>query len=349
MQDTNHPPPGSGGKKAMYSNPDRKPDVRPVNPDGIPAELKAIRRWVLWTLTWKANKDGTGKWDKVPKTAASENASSTNPKTWGTFDAVFAAFQSGRFDGTGFVLGDGFAGIDLDVVRTPTTGELLPWAGELLTDAVTYADVSPSGTGVKLFGRGVWRGDWHKRPHPSSVGEVEVYDGGRFFTLTGYTAGVSADVADIQPTLDSLVTLFDAKQPDDVLSPPPGAAGGGWSLPDDELLERIRRSAQAEKFARLWAGTPPTTTRTTRPPTSRSARFWHSGAGRTPTASTACSAGRRCSGRSGTSAGAPRPTGGGPSTRRSPAAPSSTPRRRSDIHRPRRNGYDHPTAAFAVV
>ncbi len=191
MQDTTHPPPGNGGKKTLYTNPDRKPDVLTVNPDGIPTELKAARRWVLWALTWKANKDGTGKWDKVPKTATGKNASSTNAGTWDTFDAVFAAYQSGRFDGIGFVLGDGFAGIDQDDVRTPTTGELIPWAVELLTAAGTYADVSPSGTGVKLFGRGVWNGNWHKRPHPSGAGEVEVYDGGRFFTVTGHRQEVA--------------------------------------------------------------------------------------------------------------------------------------------------------------
>jgi hypothetical protein len=251
MKNTTNRPPGNGGKKAVYTTPARKPDVLPVNPAGIPAELKAAARWVLWALTWKANKDGTGKWDKVPKTVTCKHASSTNPATWGTFDAVLAAYQSGRYDGIGFLLGDGFAGIDLDDVRNPTTGELVPWAGELLTSAGTYADVSPSGTGVKLFGRGVWAGDWHKQPHPSGAGEVEVYDGGRYFTVTGHTAGGNSDATDIQPTLDSLVTLFDPKRPNDI--PPPGAASGG-QFEDDELLDRIRDSTRGAKFARLWAG-----------------------------------------------------------------------------------------------
>ena len=99
MKDNTHPPPGNGGKKAVYTNPARKPDVLPVDPSGIPAELKTAARWVLWALTWKVKKDGTGKWDKVPKTAANKSAGSTDPKTWGTFDAVFVAYQSGRFTG----------------------------------------------------------------------------------------------------------------------------------------------------------------------------------------------------------------------------------------------------------
>lgn len=185
------PPPGNGGKKALYTNPNSKPDVLAAVPDGICATLKNEPRWVLWALTWKANKDGTGKWDKVPRTPAGRHASSTDPKTWSTFEAVVAAYQTGRFDGVGFVLGDGFAGIDLDEVRNPETGELFAaWAVELIAAAGTYTDVSPSGTGAKLFGRGVWKGDWHKRPHPSGVGEIEVYSEGRYFTVTGHRQGV---------------------------------------------------------------------------------------------------------------------------------------------------------------
>lgn len=61
-------------------------------------------------------------------------------------------------------------------------------------------------------------------------------------------------MSDIQPTLDSLVALFDPERPDDVPPPPRGGVAGACPLPDDELLERIRRSAQGAKFARLWAG-----------------------------------------------------------------------------------------------
>lgn len=226
-----------------------------MNPDDIPTDLKAVRRWVLWSLVWKAKKNGTGKWDKVPKTVAGKNASSTDSQTWGTFDKVFAAYQSGGFAGIGFMLGDGFVGIDLDDVRNPFTGEITAgWAAELLTATSTYADVSPSSTGVKVFGRGVWVGDWHKRLHPSGMGEIEVYDGGRFFTVTGHIAGNCAGVADIQPALDSLSQLFDPKPSDDVPPHPPVAFGGGCSMPDDELLEHIRRSAQGPKFVCLWAG-----------------------------------------------------------------------------------------------
>jgi len=178
-------------KRALYANPNRKPRILRVVPTGIPDDLTALQRWVLWIFVWKENKKGGGKWDKVPHRVCGKKASSTDPTQWNTFKAVYAAYQrrgagDTRFDGIGFVLGDGFVGIDLDDVRNPDTGEILtPWAVDLIESASTYADVSPSGTGVKLIGKGEWTGDWHKKPHPSGIGEIEVYDKSRYFTITG--------------------------------------------------------------------------------------------------------------------------------------------------------------------
>lgn len=177
-------------KKQLYGDPDRKPTMLPVNPDGIPEWMRAVRRWVLWRLVWKTNKTKPGKWDKEPFRTTGTHASSTDPASWATFGEVIATYQRGGYDGVGFVLGDGVAGIDADEVRDPESGVITaPWAVDLLARGLGYADVSPSGLGVKIFGRGKWNGDEHKKPHPSGVGEIEVYDSGRYFTVTGHPAG----------------------------------------------------------------------------------------------------------------------------------------------------------------
>lgn len=247
-------PQGKGGKKAVYADQSSKPTVLAVNPAGIPAALKELLRWVLWLFVWKGKNDGTGKWDKVPMTVSMKNASSTDQKTWVPFDAVYSTFIKGKFNGIGFVLGDGFAGIDLDDVRDPATSELVPWAAHLVSTSGTYCEVSPSGTGVKLFGRGVYTGDWHKRRHPSGVGEIEVYSEGRYFTVTGHRVGDTGELTDIQPLLDSLARLFDPKPPADVPPPPVAPAGGAVAIPDADLITLIRGSKQRDKFDRLWIG-----------------------------------------------------------------------------------------------
>lgn len=237
------------GKHTVYTDPDRKPRVLQLAPAGVPDAITAEPRWVLWRLVLD-----DGKWTKRPVRTSGRAASSTNPKTWTTFALAVAAYQRGGFDGIGFVLGDGWAGIDLDDVRNSSTGKIVaPWAADLIERAGTHADVSPSGTGVKLFGRGAWAGDWHKKPHPSGVGEIEVYDSGRFFCVTGTPLGENP-VGDIQPTLDGLAPLFGpalASAPAGDATPP---AVVGVSTTDDEIIERAHRAKNGDKFARLWDG-----------------------------------------------------------------------------------------------
>jgi len=63
------------------------------------------------------------------------------------------AYHGGSVDGVGYVLGDGVAGVDLDDCRDPETGTIEPWAAQIITDINSYTEVSPSGTGVKIFAR----------------------------------------------------------------------------------------------------------------------------------------------------------------------------------------------------
>ena len=80
------------------------------------------------------------------------------------------------------MLGDGFAGVDLDHCRDPETGTIEPWAAEIVKLFGTYTKVSPSGTGVKLFGRGALpEGVTGRRK-----GHIEVYGATRYFTVTGH-------------------------------------------------------------------------------------------------------------------------------------------------------------------
>ena len=82
--------------------------------------------------------------------------------------------------GLGFVLtaDDPFVGIDLDNCFTEE-GKILPWAQEIVEMIDSYTEVSPSGTGIRIFVKGKLPGE-HCR-----TGNIEMYQQGRYLTVTG--------------------------------------------------------------------------------------------------------------------------------------------------------------------
>ena len=84
-----------------------------INVDKIPNELKVLKQWVNYKLIWNEKRM---KYDKVPYQVNGRRASSTDPSTWRSFEAVLNAALSGKFDGIGFVFTekDHYCGVDLD-------------------------------------------------------------------------------------------------------------------------------------------------------------------------------------------------------------------------------------------
>ncbi|MGN6545925.1 MAG: PriCT-2 domain-containing protein [Aureliella sp.] len=156
-----------------------KPTRIAVNAGAIPEQLKWEARWVCWQYEWKVNKEGKGKWQKVPYMVNGARANN-DQNTWTTFDRALQA--SDGFDGIGFVLGDGFTGIDLDNCRDVETGALTSTAQNIITRCQSYTEVSPTGTGVKMLVLGEKPQGRCKCDDP----EVELYSGGRYFTVTGW-------------------------------------------------------------------------------------------------------------------------------------------------------------------
>ena len=166
------------------------------NLDAIPATLKALPCWVAWRAVPKA--DDNIKVDKIPvNPATGGNASTTALSTWGTFDAAVKRCQTDRLAGVGIVFSpehNGLAGIDLDHCRDRDTNTLAPWAAKVVEGIASYAEVSPSGTGIKIIVRGPLPGKGGKRTVEGR--EVEMYERGRFFTVTGHAinaAGVNGN------------------------------------------------------------------------------------------------------------------------------------------------------------
>jgi hypothetical protein len=156
--------------------------------DNIPMGLRVVDQWVCW---W-AKPEGE-RMTKVPLCPLADgNASSTDPKTWADFESAWNAYQDGTGDGVGFVLakGDGLVGLDFDHVRDAATGALDPAVARAVEVLATYAEVSPSGTGVRIVGRGELPA-WFK-----NSGTLQAWSWGRFLTITGHRIGDAADIED---------------------------------------------------------------------------------------------------------------------------------------------------------
>lgn len=136
---------------------------------------------------------------KIPLTAGGAVASSTDPSTWTTYRQ---AKRSTAGAGPGFVLtaDDGIACIDLD--HCLTDGRLAPWAQRILTQAGrTFVEVSPSGTGLHLWGRGVvGRGRKIRRGEMA----VEVYDRGRYIAMGARYENAPLVLADLNELIATL-------------------------------------------------------------------------------------------------------------------------------------------------
>ena len=170
--------------RALFNGQVTEPATAVPTFESVPDDLKERDQWVLW----RSVKDpSTGKLKKLPFQCNGRAAAVDDPLTWSTFEAVETALSQnpGRFSGIGFVFAadDPFCGIDLDNCLT-ADGQLKPWAQPAAARFFdTYAEVSPSHTGIKIWCKAQLAGIGKRRPYHD--GAVEVYDRGRFFTVTG--------------------------------------------------------------------------------------------------------------------------------------------------------------------
>ena len=192
---------------------------RPLHPENIPGELKTIPRWLLWKL-----EDRAGKPTKTPYQASGALAKVNDPATWTDFDTVLTAYLRGGWSGVGIVLteDDDLVGVDLDKVLNPDTGELAPDAARIVNDLPTYCEVSPSGRGLRLFGFGKLPQGGRRKGH------VEMYESGRYLTVTGNQFNGHGSLEEITPQLAQVhARIFAKPDPVDAKPRPAGSAEPG--------------------------------------------------------------------------------------------------------------------------
>jgi hypothetical protein len=164
-------------------------------PENIPEELKIDTTWVLCDE------------EKVPLVATLSGAvyaaSSTDPTTWRTYEDAYKAWLENEwsFVGVGRVIRaeEDLVGVDLDKCLDPGTGELTSWTKTMLERLDSYAEVSPSLTGVKVWVKARTCTRAHVKPG------LEIYPKGRYFTVTGLVLGESKDIANRDEELAQII------------------------------------------------------------------------------------------------------------------------------------------------
>jgi putative DNA primase/helicase len=153
-------------------------------------DLADLPIWGSWR-----NQNGV----KVPYSIDGRRASTTNPHGWST--RAEAARYRRRGEQEAINLTETpygcLCGLDLDSCLDQQTGALDPWAQSIIDDLATYAEISPSGTGVKLFflaapglvaelreKLGKWGRSWKRASTGGHPPAIELYLRDRYFAVT---------------------------------------------------------------------------------------------------------------------------------------------------------------------
>ncbi|MFL5655225.1 MAG: phage/plasmid primase, P4 family [Ktedonobacteraceae bacterium] len=236
-------------------------DVSSFRPIPALAELQARSQWVCWR-----KEERKGKLTKVPYNPRTGGGTMVNnPDTWASYEGAHQAYERSLsakrpYAGLGYVFHADYTGIDLDHCIAPD-GSIEPWAQTYLERFASYSEVSPSGAGIHILVRGTL--PHHKgtrRPIPKPLrprhveAAIEMYDRGRFFTITGHhvrgTPITIEERPDILREVHAEMTASRQQQ-----SANRGERNAAVRDPsDDALLERAMHAKNGATFRALWNG-----------------------------------------------------------------------------------------------
>lgn len=158
--------------------------------EAVPQELKLLPNWICWD----AVPEGKSKIKKIPVNARTGGgAMSNNPSTWCDFDTAMKASE--QHSGIGFMFGNcDYFGVDIDGVEEELKAYLnekkLNIISEFISTLESYTEISQSGRGIHIICKGrLPKGGRRK-------GNVEMYETGRFFVMTGNYCSEFADISE---------------------------------------------------------------------------------------------------------------------------------------------------------
>ncbi|KHD08552.1 hypothetical protein PN36_32355 [Candidatus Thiomargarita nelsonii] len=219
------------------------------NPNGIPDYLKARPQWVVWGKRSAQGSDALqkdGRLNKIPFNSRTGKAASSNkPNTWGTFQDAVIAYQTGWYNGVGYMFaeGDGLVGIDLDHCLD-ATGTPNPQTQDILSHFEnTFIEISPSGDGLHIycFGLALHCGKGQQNKWIEIYGkDVHGKRSNRYFCVTGNQFSKSLEIMDAQAALAWLHNSFKTQ------TAPPTNPKTKHSTTDSHLEKYVRTAFEDE-------------------------------------------------------------------------------------------------------
>ncbi len=218
-----------------------KPIALIVAPEQLPSELTDLP-----FVNWRWERDG-GDWKKPPiqPNNPKRYASPTNRETWGGFSEAAANLGRPDVDGLGVILDGtaGLVGLDFDKCADPLTGAIRADVQTWIARLASYTEFSPSGTGIRIFVRGVLPVDGKRDAQQG----VEVYQKGRYLTVTGQRLPTtSATIVHNQAALDDFYSTYFGGVPGPIPTPISASVRASQSAPTRMSDEEAVRLACAD-------------------------------------------------------------------------------------------------------
>jgi putative DNA primase/helicase len=213
-----------------------KPSTVPVDPEGIPLDVRQRQQWGLWGWGWDAESQ---KWKKPP------SSSSTDPTAWLSFEEAYRRYQAGGFDGVAYALSadDPFCVVDLDAALDDAERE------EILRSLDSYEEESASGRGQHGWVKATLPG---AGKHPRGKG---FFDSNHWIYPTGVRVpGARPTIEARQHEVEQVLERFFSTAAKGASAGTASEATGASELTaDDELLlDKARNAKNGGKFRRLY-------------------------------------------------------------------------------------------------
>lgn len=247
----------------------------------LPEQLEELRDqkiWLNYILIYNPKKHGgAGGYDKPPVNPHTlRDGSSRDPGRWGTFDECNAqigqpatVFYKNKecitqpVAGVGIVLeAAGILGIDFDnVIKLDDRGKITAISKEaqsIWQSVNSYTEISVSGTGVHILVYGKKPGKEVCRIHNNDGTDYEMYDSGRYFTLSGKALKGCGKICHRYEQVKAVYDLILKRRAGSPLSVDPCSGGGGQRIipaeSDRDLWERMFESKNGQKIRALFDG-----------------------------------------------------------------------------------------------